>query len=481
MDMTTVTVKELSQKLSSGEWTSEQVVSAYLKQIEMQNSELNALLGVADDGIEQAKAIDDRRAKGESLHPLAGIPIVVKDNILVKGWSATAGSRMLENYKASYDATVIDRLRKAGMILLGRANMDEFAMGSSTENSHFGPSKNPWDITKVPGGSSGGSIVSVASGMAPVALGSDTGGSVRQPASLCGIVGLKPTYGRVSRYGLMALGSSLDQISVAAKTMEDAAMVMQVIEGEDVKDATTSQLEETTIPELMETSVKGLKFGVPKEYFIEGMDPEVRKRVEEAIEELKIAGAEIVEISLPHTSYAIAAYYLIQTSEANSNLGRYDGIRYGYSSQAETLVQSYERTREEGFGDETKRRIILGTFALSAGYYDAYYKKASQVRTLIKQDFDEAFKKVDAIVTPTSPSVAWNLGEKFADPLSMYLSDIYTVSVNLATVPAVSLPCGFAQDLPVGLQVIARPFDEQMLYRIGMTYQTLTDWHTRTP
>ncbi|HBK34761.1 MAG: Glutamyl-tRNA(Gln) amidotransferase subunit A [Candidatus Uhrbacteria bacterium GW2011_GWE2_40_58] len=480
MDITHATLKELSTQLQSGALTSEQIVTVFLKQIETHNTELKALLGVAEDALDQAKTIDARRKAGESLHPLAGIPIVLKDNILVKGWKATAGSKMLENYHASYDATVVTRLRQAGMILLGRANMDEFAMGSSTENSFFGPTKNPWDTRKVSGGSSGGSIVSVAAGFAPVALGSDTGGSVRQPASLCGIVGLKPTYGRVSRFGLMALGSSLDQISVATKTVEDAAMLLQVIEGEDKKDATTSVLEETTIPALLEPSVKGLRLGVPKEYFVEGMDSEVKSCVEEAIEQLKIAGAEIVEVSLPHTPYAIATYYLIQMSEASSNLGRYDGVRYGYSSQAGTLKQSYEQTRETGFGAEVKRRILLGTFALSAGYYDAYYKKASQVRTLIKQDFDQAFTQVDALLTPTSPSVAWNLGEKFEDPLAMYLSDIYTVSVNLATVPALSLPCGFAHDLPVGLQVIARPFDEQMLYRVGMTYQTMTDWHTKT-
>src|SRR3989339_1039147 len=398
MDITHATLKELSTQLQSGALTSEQIVTVFLKQIETHNTELKALLGVAEDALDQAKTIDARRKAGESLHPLAGIPIVLKDNILVKGWKATAGSKMLENYHASYDATVVTRLRQAGMILLGRANMDEFAMGSSTENSFFGPTKNPWDTRKVSGGSSGGSIVSVAAGFAPVALGSDTGGSVRQPASLCGIVGLKPTYGRVSRFGLMALGSSLDQISVATKTVEDAAMLLQVIEGEDKKDATTSVLEETTIPALLEPSVKGLRLGVPKEYFVEGMDSEVKSCVEEAIEQLKIAGAEIVEVSLPHTPYAIATYYLIQMSEASSNLGRYDGVRYGYSSQAGTLKQSYEQTRETGFGAEVKRRILLGTFALSAGYYDAYYKKASQVRTLIKQDFDQAFTQVDALL-----------------------------------------------------------------------------------
>jgi aspartyl-tRNA(Asn)/glutamyl-tRNA(Gln) amidotransferase subunit A len=359
--------------------------------------------------------------------------------------------------------------------------MDDAAMGSSTETSHWGPTKNPWDTTKVPGGSSGGSAAAVAAGFVPAALGSDTGGSVRQPASLCGVVGLKPTYGRVSRYGLIALASSLDQIGPFAHTVEDVALMLQVIEGKDPRDATSVDLTQTTIPELIEKDVSGLKLGLPKEYFLEGMDPQVKKTVLEAVDRLADAGAQIEEISLPHAPYALAAYYIIQPAEASSNLGRFDGLRYGYHSSGENLKETYERTRGEGFGREVKRRIMLGSYTLSAGYYDAYYRKALKVRSLIKKDFDDALKIVDAIVTPTSPSVAWGLGEKFNDPLTMYLSDIYTITANLATIPAMSIPCGFVGDLPVGLQIMGKPFDEYTLFRIGATYQSLTDWHTRIP
>lgn len=461
--------------------TSEAFVKEYLAKIEEKNEKLSAVLSVSPTAIEDARRIDSARAQGEEVGLLAGIPILTKDNIMVQGWENTSASQVLEGHHSAYNATVVERLKQAGAILLGRTNMDEFAMGSSTENSHFGPTRNPWDTARVPGGSSGGSAAAVAAGLTPIALGSDTGGSIRQPASLCGVVGLKPTYGRVSRYGLMAMASSLDQIGPLARTVEDVMRVMQVIEGKDPKDATSVELSETSVPELMNPSLEGLTLGIPKEYFLEGMDEEIRRLVIDAIAELERAGAKTKEVSMPHAKYALATYYVLMPCEASSNLGRFDGLRYGYHSSGASLWETYERSRGEGFGPEVKRRIMLGSYALSAGYYDAYYRKALKMRTLIKKDFDEALKEVDAIVTPTSPFVAWKLGEKFGDPLTMYLSDIYTVTANLATVPAMSLPCGFSHDLPVGLQLMGRPFDEETLYRIGMAYQKRTDWHTRIP
>ncbi len=481
MDVTTMTIKEALEKMNSGDLTSEELVKGYLDRIEAGNEKVNAFVFVAEDVLDQAKEIDKRRAAGEDVGALGGIPIAVKDNMLVEGWGSASGSQILEGHKGAYNATVIDRLKKAGAILMGRANMDEFAMGSSTESSHFGATTNPWNKTKVPGGSSGGSAAAVAAGFVPVALGSDTGGSIRQPASLCGVVGLKPTYGRVSRYGLMAMASSLDQIGPITRTVEDAAIVLEVIEGKDPQDGTSVELSNTTIPALIDKDLTGMKLGLPKEYFVEGMDEGVKAAVMEAVEELKRAGAEIVDISLPHAQYALAAYYIIMPAEASSNLGRFDGLRYGYHSNGENLQDSYARTRGEGFGPEVKRRIMLGSYTLSAGYYDAYYRKALKVRSLIKKDFDEALKEVDAIVTPTSPSVAWGIGEKFNDPLTMYLSDIYTISANLATIPALSVPCGFVKDLPVGLQFMGRPFDEYTLFKLGAAYQDRTDWHTKTP
>jgi len=481
MDVLILTMKEASEKLASGELTAEALTQSCLEAIESGNERLNAFLEVSQTALDEAREIDVRRAKGEDVGPLAGIPVGLKDNMLVQGWGSTSGSQILEGHKGIYDGAIAQRLKKAGAILIGRTNMDEFAMGSSTENSHYGPTMNPWDITKVPGGSSGGSAVAVSAGFVPVALGSDTGGSIRQPASLSGVVGLKPTYGRVSRYGLMALASSLDQIGPFTRTVEDAAIMLQAIEGYDPKDSTSAQLSNTTIPSLIEKSVEGMTLGIPKEYFGSGMDPKVREVVMEAVQELERAGAVIKEISLPHAEYALAAYYIIQPAEASSNLGRFDGLRYGYHSGGENLQETYERTRGEGFGTEVKRRIMLGSYTLSAGYYDAYYRKALKVRTLIKQDFDEAFKDVDAILSPTSPTVAWNIGEKFNDPLSMYLADIYTVTANLATIPGMSVPCGFVDGLPVGLQILAKPFDEYTLFKVGATYQDRTSWHTQTP
>ena len=481
MDVSTLTIKEAGEKLASGALTAVDYTKSCLDAIDAGNEELNAFLEVSQTALDEAAAIDARRAAGESMGSLAGIPVALKDLILVKGWEVTDGSQILEGHRASYDATVVQRLRTAGAILIGRTNMDEFAMGSSTQTSHYGPTMNPWDHTKVPGGTSGGSAAAVAAGFVPAALGSDTGGSVRQPASMCGVVGLKPTYGRVSRFGLMAVGSSLEQIGPITHTVEDAALILEAIEGRDAKDSTSAELSNTTVPALIEKSVDGMTLGMPKEYFASGMDSQVATVVHEAIAELERAGARIQEISMPHSEYALATFYIIQPAEASSNLGRFDGLRYGYHSGGENLQETYERTRGEGFGKEVKRRIMLGSYTLSAGYYDAYYRKALKVRTLIKRDFDEAFKSVDAIVCPTSPTVAWNIGEKFDDPLAMYLADIYTVTANLATVPGMSVPCGFVDGLPVGLQILAKPFDEYTLFRVGTTYQDRTDWHTRTP
>ena len=476
-----MTINELQNEMKDGTLSAVDLVKQTIKKIEDENPNYNAILSIADDAIEQAKRIDEARANGEELGPLAGVPIILKDNMLVTDWEVTAASQVLEGHKASYDATVVERLKAAGAIILARANMDDAAMGSTNETSHYGPAKNPWDTTKVPGGSSGGSAIAVAAGFSPIALGSDTGGSVRLPAALCGITGLKPTYGRVSRYGLIAFSSSLDQIGPFAHNVEDIATVMQVIEGKDERDATSVELPETTIPELIDTDLKGMKIGLPKEYFVEGMDERIKALVMDAANTLKARGAEIVDISLPHAEYALATYYIIAPAEASSNLGRYDGVRYGYFSQGKDLTDTYMRTRGEGFGREVQRRIMLGSYTLSAGYYDAYYKKALKVRTLIKRDFDEALKQVDAILTPTSPSVAWGIGEKFDDPVTMYLSDIYTVSANLAGIPALSLPCGFVDGLPAGMQLMGRPFDEYTLYRIGKAYQEETNWHTQTP
>jgi aspartyl-tRNA(Asn)/glutamyl-tRNA(Gln) amidotransferase subunit A len=479
MELTGMTIREMLDGMEKGEFTAEALIQAHLDQIEARNEELNAILKVSKTALDEARAIDARRAAGEELGMLAGIPIAVKDNILVKGVETTSGSQILEGHVSSYDATVVERLKAADAIIIGTANMDEFAMGSSNETSHHGPAKNPWDVSKVPGGSSGGPCVAVTAGMAAAGLGSDTGGSIRQPASLCGIVGMKPTYGRVSRYGLMALASSFDQIGPFTRTVEDAALVLQAIEGQDSKDATSAELSSTTVPALLEKDLKGMKLGLPKEYFSMGLDSEIQKLVMEAVEELKAAGAEIVEVSLPHTEYALATYYIIQPAEASSNLGRFDGLRYGYHSGGENLEQTYARTRGEGFGAEVKRRIMLGSYTLSAGYYDAYYRKALKVRSLIKQDFDKAFEEVDAIITPTSPTVAWDLGAKFNDPLAMYLADIFTITANLATIPGMSVPCGFVDGLPVGLQILAKPFDEHSMLRVGAAYQDRTDWHTK--
>ncbi len=483
MQLNDLTIEEAKTKLANKEISSLDLVSDCIKQIDAHDSEVHAFLEVfKDDAFAQARVIDKQRAAGEDLAELAGIPIALKDNILIQGKKATAGSQILEQHTAAYDATATKRLKNAGAILLGRTNCDEFAMGSSTENSHFGPTANPWDLTRIPGGSSGGSIAAVAGRFVPGAFGSETGGSVRQPAAMCGVVGLKPTYGRVSRYGLIALASSLDQIGPTARTVADAATLLHIVEGKDDYDATSQHLHETTIAELLKCEdVKGLRIGIPKEYFIDGMDPLVELKVRDVIALFQSHGAEIVEVTLPHTRVALETYYIIQPAEASANLERYDGMRYGLRATGDSLFDTYARTRGEGFGAEVKRRIMLGTFVLSAGYYDAYYKKAQAVRTLIRRDFDEAFKNVDVMLTPTSPTTAWPLGEKFNDPIAMYLADIFTVSVNLAGLPGMSVPCGFVEGLPVGFQLIGKAFDEATLFRAGHFYQSVTEWHKASP
>lgn len=414
---------------------------------------------------------------------LANIPIAIKDNICLKDELTTCGSKILSGFRPPYDAEVIRRIKEAGAIPWGKTNMDEFAFGSSTENSFYGPTVNPYNLECVPGGSSGGSAAAVAADETIAALGSDTGGSIRQPASFCGVVGLKPTYGRVSRYGLIAFASSLDQIGPITKDVRDAAILSNVIFGYDPKDSTSADIEVKDFTKQLGESIDGLKAGLPKEYFTSGIDPEVRKNIDEAIEQLKKQGVKFTEISLPHTDYAVAVYYIIATAEASSNLARFDGVQYGLRTghkpeeNENKLIEMYKKTRGEGFGDEAKRRIILGTYVLSSGYYDAYYLRAQKVRTLIKNDFDNAFKEIDIIVTPTAPTFAFKKGEKMQNPLSMYLSDIYTISVNLAGIPAISIPCGFSKSgLPIGLQIIAKPFNEETLFKTAFAYEEKTNW-----
>ena len=469
LDLRATTIEELRKRIASQELKAVDVCRAALDKIE-RLADLNAFITVAGEpALARAEALDSAAEKGEPLPPLAGAIIAVKDNMVMRGVRTTAGSRILFNYKPPYTATAVERLEAAGAIVIGKTNCDEFAMGSSNENSAYGPVKNPWDTSRVPGGSSGGSAVAVASGMAMAALGSDTGGSIRQPASLTGVVGLKPTYGRVSRYGLIAFGSSLDQIGPFANSVEDVAQVMNIISGRDPNDSTSSNIETDDYVTAISGDVRGLRIGVPREYYGEGLDNEVRQNIEAAIGKFKELGAEIVDVSLPHTEYAVPVYYLIATAEASANLARYDGVRYGFrAEEASTLKEMYSRTRDQGFGTEVKRRIMLGTYALSAGYYDAYYGKAQKVRSLIERDFRDAFKLCDVIATPTAPTPAFKLGEKTADPLEMYLSDIYTITLNLAGVPGISLPCGLSSNgLPIGIQLIGRHFDEARLLRVA--------------
>ena len=424
----------------------------------------------------------ESQKNGKTRGPLSGIPISVKDNIVTQDWETTCASKILKGFVPPYDATVIRRLREAGAIIFGKCNMDEFAFGSSCETSCFGPTHNPWNLDYVPGGSSGGSAACVAADMAIAALGSDTGGSIRQPASFCGTVGLKPTYGRVSRYGLIAFGSSLDQIGPITKTVEDCAILMNVIAGHDERDSTSANVPVPDYTGFLGKEIKGMKIGIPKEYFVKGLDPEVEAAVKKSLQVLQDLGATVVQISLPNTKYSVAVYYIVAVAEASSNLGRFDGVQYGLRAKAANLKEMYFETRDLGFGAEAKRRILLGTFVLSAGYYDAYYLKGLKVRTLIKQDYDDAFKKVDLILGPTAPTPPFKIGEKLDDPLSMYLSDIYTISANLAGVPAISIPCGFSsKGLPIGLQLTAKPFDEGSLFRAASAYEQATKWNERKP
>ncbi|HVU38967.1 MAG TPA: Asp-tRNA(Asn)/Glu-tRNA(Gln) amidotransferase subunit GatA [Opitutales bacterium] len=478
----TLTLAELSRRLAARQVTSEAVTRAFIERAQAVEPKVRAFLHRDEaDALAQAKASDARRAAGKTLGPLDGVPIGIKDVIAVKGQPLTGASKILEKFVSPYDATVTEKLHAAGVVLWGRLNLDEFAMGSSTENSAYQTTGNPWDLERIPGGSSGGSAAAVAAGEAPAALGSDTGGSIRQPAALCGIVGLKPTYGLVSRYGLMAFASSLDQIGPMTHTTEDAAMLLQVLAGHDRRDSTSLKQPVPDYVAAVNAPAKPWTLGVPRDFFGEGIDPEVRASIEAAIKFYESKGCKIVDIKLPHADLGLPVYYIIATAEASSNLARYDGIRYTHrSAQAEDAVDIYFKSRAEGFGPEVKRRIILGTYVLSSGYYDAYYLRAQKVRTLIRRDFENAFQEVDAVLTPTAPTAAFKRGEKTDDPLAMYLSDIYTISVNLAGLPGLSLPCGFTKNnLPIGLQLIGRPFAEADLLALGHMYEAAHDWHSR--
>jgi aspartyl-tRNA(Asn)/glutamyl-tRNA(Gln) amidotransferase subunit A len=470
MDIRLLTVESTRIAIREKQFTSGRVVDEFYKKIVAEDPEIQAYLTLCQDRAqEKARQIDDLVGRGEALPPLAGVPVAIKDVMVTKGIRSTAGSRILQNFIPPYDCTAVARLEAAGAILLGKTNCDEFAMGSSNENSAYGPVRNPRDKSRVPGGSSGGSAAAVAAGTAVAALGSDTGGSIRQPAAFCGVVGLMPTYGRVSRYGLIAFASSLDHIGPLTKTVKDAAIILRYIAGRDPMDSTSADVPVPDYEQDIEKPVRGLKLGVPKEYFAEGLDAEVRAAVEAAIQQLAADGCEIVPISLPHTSYAIPTYYVIATAEASANLARYDGVRYGYrTARPRTLSEMYRKSRDEGFGAEVKRRIMLGTYALSSGYYDAYYLKAQKVRTLLARDFEAAFRQVDAIATPTTPTAAFKLGEKTDDPLQMYLADIYTVVGDLAGVPGISVPCGKTKSgLPIGVQILGKHFDESTVLRLG--------------
>lgn len=482
MELYDLTIHELHDKLSKGQVTASAVTESVLGRIQAVDEKVKAFITVtADAARAQAAEADKRLAAKDTGSRLLGIPLAVKDNMCTEGIRTTCASKILGNFIPPYDATVVRKLKRAGSVICGKPNLDEFAMGSSTENSGFQVTRNPWDLERIPGGSSGGSAAAVAAGECIAALGSDTGGSIRQPAACCGVVGLKPTYGRVSRYGLVAFASSLDQIGPITKDVTDAAILMNIISGHDPVDSTSANIAVPDFTASLKKDVKGMTIGIPKEYFIDGMDPEVDKAVRDAVKTLERLGAAVREVSLPHTAYAVATYYILATSEASSNLARYDGVKYGVRAEgAKDLLDMYMKSRSQGFGPEVKRRIMLGTYALSAGYYDAYYKKGQQVRTLIKRDFDEAFKTVDIIATPTAPTAAFKIGEKSADPLQMYLSDIFTISVNLAGIPGISIPCGFTKnELPIGLQLLGRHFDEETILRASFAYEQATEWHTR--
>lgn len=474
MELNSLTIETARAAVQERKITAVSLAEAHYVRIESDDPKIGAYLALSKDrALAKAAQIDALAKKGEKLPPLGGVPVGIKDALVTKGVRTTAGSKILGNYVPPYDCTAVARMEAAGAVVLGKLNCDEFAMGSSNENSAFKPVHNPRDLIRVPGGSSGGSAAAVAANMAIATLGSDTGGSIRQPASFCGVVGMKPTYGRVSRYGLIAFASSLDHIGPFGRTVKDAATVLRSIAGRDPMDSTSADVPVPDYVAEMERPVKGLKIGVAKEYFGEGLEGEVRAAVEAGIQKLASLGCEIVEVSLPHTKYAVPAYYIVATAEASSNLARFDGVRYGYrAANARSLSEMYRRSRDEGFGAEVKRRIMLGTYALSAGYYDAYYLKAQKVRTLLTRDFDEAFRKVDVIVSPTSPTAAFKLGEKTDDPLAMYLADIYTVTANLAGIPGISIPCGETKNkLPIGMQILGKHFDEATVLRVAYAYE----------
>jgi aspartyl-tRNA(Asn)/glutamyl-tRNA(Gln) amidotransferase subunit A len=484
--VTHLSASALVRQLVDGSLSAADVCEAHLTRVRSIEPKLSAFVTVASErALERARALDADRAAGRALGPLHGVPIALKDNLCTRGMPTSAASRILRGFVPPYDATVVVRLEAAGAVVIGKTNLDEFAMGSSTENSSLGPTRNPWDLSRAPGGSSGGSSAVVAARLATCALGSDTGGSIRQPAALCGIVGLKPTYGRVSRYGLLAFASSLDQIGPLTRTAEDAALMLQILAGHDSHDATSSVEPLPDFGAALTGDVRGLRIGVPRAVVGEGVDADIRAALEAALTVLRERGAVVVDVELPYAGYAIPIYYLIATAEASSNLARYDGVRYGHRTalnKDEGLLAMYERTRDEGFGAEVKRRIMLGTYVLSAGYYDAYYLKAQQVRTLLRRDYEQAFSRADVIAMPTTPTPAFRLGEKTSDPLQMYLNDVFTVSANLTGLPAISIPCGFsAARLPIGLQLTGRMFDESTLLRAADAYQRDTRWHEEVP
>jgi len=482
-DLHRLTIHESHKLLREKKVSSVELTEATLKHLNEVDGKVRACMTVATEyAIQAARAADKAIGEGR-IEPLTGVPALIKDNMCIRGMRTTCSSKILENFIPPYDANVIEKLKAVNAVFVGKANMDEFAMGSSTENSAYFATHNPWNLDCVPGGSSGGSAAAVAIDETIYALGSDTGGSIRQPAGFCGVVGMKPTYGRVSRYGLVAFASSLDQIGPLTKDITDCALVMNVISGHDKRDSTTAHLPVPDYTRALKRDIKGLKLGVPKEYFVEGMQPEVRQAMESAVKKLEELGAVIDwDVSLPHTKYALAIYYILAPSEASANLARYDGVKYGYSYRdAGTMWEAMEKTKQFGFGPEVKRRIMLGTYALSAGYYDAYYLKAQKVRTLIKQEFEEAFKKYDALVTPTSPTVAFKIGEKTDDPMQMYLSDVCTLPINIAGVPALSIPAGMVNGLPVGMQIIGKHFAEETLLQVAYAYEQATPWHTHKP
>jgi aspartyl-tRNA(Asn)/glutamyl-tRNA(Gln) amidotransferase subunit A len=483
MELHQLTIHELQKLIMSGEVTSSGIVTSVFKRIDAVEKDVHAYITLMKDYAFEEASKADKDIKAGKVKPLTGIPVALKDIVCMKGFLTTCGSHILHNYVPPYDATVVEKLKDSGAVFTGKTNMDEFAMGSSTETSYFGITRNPWDLDRIPGGSSGGSAAAVAADLCIASIGSDTGGSIRQPAALCGVVGMKPTYGRVSRYGLIAFASSLDQIGPFTKDVEDCAIMMNALAGYDPRESTSVPMDVPDYREFLSRGIEGWRVGIPKEYFIEGIDPKVEESVRKAIAVIEGLGAKCIEMSLPHTEYCLAVYYIIAPAEASSNLARYDGVKYGFRSQeSRDLLDMYKKTRSAGFGAEVKRRIMIGTYALSSGYYDAYYKKASQVRALIKRDFEEAFKQCDVILTPTSPTPAFKIGEKTEDPLQMYLSDIFTISANLAGIPGISVPCGFTREgLPIGVQFLAGHFEEGKLIQISSAFEKHANLEKRRP